>query len=89
VKQNPVADYSCPVKKSKRKKLTFEQLIKLEQKEFQDPALLYVRDLFLFSCYKGLHMPWTYEKLTLNGMPNKRFGVRFTDKNRMFCLHCP
>jgi integrase/recombinase XerD len=53
VKQNPVADYSCPVKKSKRKKLTFEQLIKLEQKEFQDPALLYVRDLFLFSCYKG------------------------------------
>jgi len=53
LKQNPVADYSCPVKKSKRKKLTFEQLVKLEQKEFQDSSLLYVRDLFLFSCYTG------------------------------------
>ena len=53
LKQNPVSDYSCPIKKSKRKKLTFEQLVKLERKEFQDTALLYVRDLFLFSCYTG------------------------------------
>ena len=53
LKQNPVEDYSCQVKKSKRKKLTFEQLVRLEQKEFQDPSLLYVRDLFLFSCYTG------------------------------------
>ena len=31
-----------------------QQLVKLEQKSFQDPALQYVKDIFLFSCYTGL-----------------------------------
>lgn len=53
IKLNPIADYSCPIKKSKRKKLVIEFLVILEQKEFQDPVLNYVKDLFLFSCYTG------------------------------------
>lgn len=53
VKLNPIASYSCPLKKSKRKKLTFELLVKLEQKAFQDATLNYVKELFLFSCYIG------------------------------------
>lgn len=53
IKQNPVEDYSCSLKKHKRKKLSFEQLVKLEQQAFQDPDLNYVKDLFLFSCYTG------------------------------------
>jgi integrase/recombinase XerD len=53
IKQNTVEDYSCPLKKNKRKKLSFEQLVVLEQKTFQDPDLNYVKDLFLFSCYTG------------------------------------
>jgi integrase/recombinase XerD len=53
IKENPISKYSCPIKKSKRKKLTFEQLVVLEQKAFIDPSINYVRDLFLFSCYTG------------------------------------
>ncbi len=53
LKSNPVAKYNCPVKKSKRKKLDIQHLVILEQKCFQDPALSYVKDLFLFSCYTG------------------------------------
>lgn len=51
---NPIEKYSCPVKKNKRKKLTIQQLVTLELRSFQDPALQYVKDLFLFSCYTGL-----------------------------------
>lgn len=53
VKSNPFDKYSCPVKKNKRKKLTIQQLVALEQKLFNDPFLPYVKDLFLFSCYTG------------------------------------
>jgi len=53
LKNNPFEKYSCPIKKTKRKKLPIEQLVLLEQKTFQDATLNYVRDLFLFSCYTG------------------------------------
>lgn len=53
MRTNPCGKYSCPIKKSKRKKLTFELLVRLEQKLFQDPSLNYVKQLFLFSCYTG------------------------------------
>ncbi|RPD44007.1 site-specific integrase [Paracnuella aquatica] len=53
MKTNPCGKYSCPLKKNKRKKLTFELLVKLEQKSFQDATLNYVKELFLFSCYTG------------------------------------
>lgn len=53
IKSNPIEKYSCPVKKSKRKKLNIHQLVAFEQKNFQDPALAYVKDLFLNSCYTG------------------------------------
>lgn len=53
MKTNPCAKYSCPVKRKKRKKLTMEQLVTLENKTFKTPTLNYVKDLFLFSCYTG------------------------------------
>jgi site-specific recombinase XerD len=51
---NSVENYSCPIKKSKRKKLTTEMLVMLENKSFADSGLAYVKELFLFSCYTGL-----------------------------------
>jgi len=54
LQKNPFEKYSCPVRKSKRKKLSFQQLVLLERKVFQSPNLNYVKDLFLFSCYTGL-----------------------------------
>lgn len=54
LKFNPCSSYSCPLKKSKRKKLTFQELVSLESKKFSDPTLEYVQDLFLYSCYTGL-----------------------------------
>lgn len=53
LKNNPIEEYSCPLKKSKRKKLTTEQLIALEEKKFQNEGLTYAKELFLFSCYTG------------------------------------
>jgi site-specific recombinase XerD len=53
LKNNPFEHYSYPVKKNKRKKLTIEQLVKLEQKKFHNEHLQYANDLFLFSCYTG------------------------------------
>ncbi len=53
MKTNAFGSYKCPVKKNKRKKLSFEQLVMLEQKNFQNQSLEYAKDLFLFSCYTG------------------------------------
>ena len=53
LKNNPFEKYSCPVKKNKRKKLDISHLIALEEKNFKNAALVYVKDLFLFSCYTG------------------------------------
>jgi site-specific recombinase XerD len=54
LKANPFEKYSCPQKKSKRKKLTIEELVALEEKSFADPDFGYVKDLFLYCCYTGL-----------------------------------
>ncbi len=51
---NPCAKYKCPIKRHKRKKLAFQEVIALEKQAFTHPHLAYVRDLFLFSCYTGL-----------------------------------
>ncbi len=51
VKFNEIDPYKCPVKKSRRKKLTMQEVLHLETKHFQDENLNYVRDLFIFSCY--------------------------------------
>lgn len=53
IKSNPFEKYSCPLKKSKRKKLSIHQLVIIEQKTFTDPGLSYVKELFLNSCYTG------------------------------------
>ncbi|WP_153800894.1 site-specific integrase [Foetidibacter luteolus] len=54
IKNNPCGEYSCPLKKSKRKKLSIQELVVLEQKQLVSPMLCYVKDLFLYSCYTGL-----------------------------------
>ena len=51
---NPVDDYTLTLKKYKRKKLDMVELIKIENKQFFNPSVAYVKDLFLFSCYTGL-----------------------------------
>ena len=51
---NPFKEYSCPMKKHRRKKLSFQQLVAIEDKPFGDPTIAYVKDLFLHSCYTGL-----------------------------------
>jgi integrase/recombinase XerD len=53
IKSNPFEKYSCPLKKSKRKKLSIHQLVTIEQKTFTDPGLFYIKELFLNSCYTG------------------------------------
>jgi site-specific recombinase XerD len=54
LKANPIEKYSCPLKKSKRKKLTLQELVALQQQSISDEKLAFVRGLFLFSCYTGL-----------------------------------
>jgi len=53
IRVNPFKEYSCPQKKHKRKKLTFQQLVALEQQLFADSTINYVKELFLHSCYTG------------------------------------
>lgn len=53
IKVNQCGKYRCPIKKTRRKKLTIQQLVTLEQKDFSDPNIQYVKELFLFSCYTG------------------------------------
>jgi site-specific recombinase XerD len=54
IKENQCRKYSCAMKKSKRKKLDMVDLIKLEEKKFINPLVIYVKELFLNSCYTGL-----------------------------------
>jgi len=54
IKENQCKNYSCPLKKSKRKKLDMQELIALERKIFTDLTLHYVKDLFIYSCFIGL-----------------------------------
>jgi len=51
---NQCKSYSCPLKKSKRKKLDIQELVALERKTFTDPTLHYIKDLFTYCCYTGL-----------------------------------
>jgi integrase/recombinase XerD len=39
--------------KTKRKKLPIQSVVAIEQQQFADPAISYVKDLFLHSCYTG------------------------------------
>ncbi len=51
---NPYDVYQLSLKRYKRPKLTIDELMMIEAKEFSSPSLCYIRDLFLFSCYTGL-----------------------------------
>ena len=53
IQTNPLKEYSCPLKKTKRKKLTFQQLVTMERQHFSDPTIDYVKKLFVHSCYTG------------------------------------
>ncbi len=52
-KENRIAEYPCNIKKTKRKKLSIEQLVTLENKIMLNEKLQFVKDLFLYSCYSG------------------------------------
>ena len=54
IKENPVADFPAKLKKNKRKKLSIEALVTLENQGLSDKKLQFVKDLFLYSCYSGL-----------------------------------
>jgi len=54
IKENQCKNYSCPLKKSKRKKLDMQELVALKIKIFTDLTLHYVKDLFIYSCFIGL-----------------------------------
>lgn len=54
LKVNPFEKYSCPLKRSKRKKLSIQELVVLERKQFLDANLEYARDIFIYSCFTGL-----------------------------------
>lgn len=77
LQNNPFEKYSCPVKKNKRKKLNFQQLVILEQKVFQSESLNYVRDLFLFSCYTGLAF--------VDVMELNQKHLEWDDKGKVWC----
>ncbi len=50
---DPVKEYKCSMTKAKRKKLQLQSIVAMEQQCFADPAISYVKDLFLHSCYTG------------------------------------
>jgi len=54
LKQNPFEDFTIKRKRAIRKKLTVAELHKIQMQKFSDPALAFVKDLFMFSCYTGL-----------------------------------
>ncbi|HRQ49924.1 MAG TPA: site-specific integrase [Agriterribacter sp.] len=54
MKENQCEKYSCPLKKSKRKKLDIQELVRLETKALTSASLNIIKELFLYSCYTGL-----------------------------------
>ena len=54
ISENQCRKYSCPLKKSKRKKLDIQELVTLEAKHLASASLTTVKELFLYSCYTGL-----------------------------------
>jgi site-specific recombinase XerD len=54
LKSDPFEELELTFKKSKRKRLDIFELRKIENKNFEDSKLSYVKHLFLFSCYTGL-----------------------------------
>jgi len=53
IKEHPVKDYKCVPTRTRRKKLTIQQLVAIEEQPFADPIINYVKDLFIHSCYAG------------------------------------
>jgi integrase len=53
IKANPCAKFKSGLKKVRRKKLSFPQVVAIEQQHFADATIAYVRELFLFSIYAG------------------------------------
>ena len=54
ISANPIADYKLSFKRYKRQKLTIDELMRIENHQFNLAMQNYVKDLFLFSCYTGL-----------------------------------
>lgn len=53
-KRNPFDAYELKFKKFERGYLTLDELLKIENKNFEIERLQLIKDLFIFSCYTGL-----------------------------------
>lgn len=53
IKTHPCEDFKAGLKKTRRKKLTFAQVMAIERQHFADKTISYVKDLFLHSVYAG------------------------------------
>ena len=52
-KANPCESFKSGLKKVRRKKLSFAQVVAIEKQHFADATISYVKELFLFSVYAG------------------------------------
>lgn len=53
IKTNPCESFKSGLKKVRRKKLSFAQVVAIEKQHFADATISYVKELFLFSVYAG------------------------------------
>ncbi len=53
IKTNPCEGFKSGLKKVRRKKLSFAQVVAIEKQNFPDATIAYVKELFLFSIYAG------------------------------------
>jgi len=51
---NPFDGFVATRNKAKRKKLLLHELVAIEKLDLFHPSVVYIRDLFIFSCYTGL-----------------------------------
>lgn len=77
ISANPFERYSCPLKRTYRRKLTTEELFKLQDKPFLDPTLGFVKDLFMYSCYTGLAF--------VDAMSLKKTDFEFGKNGKVWC----
>jgi site-specific recombinase XerD len=53
IKVDPIREYKCTQVRTRRKKLSIQQLVAIEEQRFADTTTEYVKTLFVHSCYTG------------------------------------
>lgn len=78
---DPFDDWNMKYKPTKPTHLTWDELQRIEGKEFDSDSLGRVRDVFVFSCYTGLAFS-DLEKLNYNDFYRDRDGELWLSQNR-------